>query len=193
MLWGKRNIILGKNIPNYGPPQLSAAISGLPVGVNCPAFDALPISGKDSGKMVCPICKYGAQEGIMVWFNHNGLDRLRYFAMRLEKEMDKRGPDNLPGLSYIHESDLESEVTQPDWLFKRKNLLNGARNSDCTRWHSYRIPYPTDSKTAGLYKINPDPQIQNTIFIYRNRKITEKRINIIDYSEASAESLLNAL
>ena len=191
LLWGKRNIMLGKNIPNYDPPQVSAAISGLPVGANCPAFDALHISGKDSGKMVCPICKYGAGEGIMVWFNHNGLDRLRYFALRLEKEMDKRGPDNLRVfLIYMNPTWNLNDST--GLAIQKKKFTQWCRELGLHRLAFIWIPYPTDSKTAGLYKINPDPQIQNTIFIYRNSKITEKRINI-DYSEASAESLLNAL
>ncbi|MFI5155353.1 MAG: hypothetical protein ACHQEM_04180 [Chitinophagales bacterium] len=95
MLWGERNIILGKNIPNYIVVLPSGVNSGLSIGAYCPAFDALNLSGIDSGKKAYPVCKYGNSQGIMIWFNHNGLDRLRYFALRQEKEMSKRGEGQL--------------------------------------------------------------------------------------------------
>ncbi len=47
LLWGERNIILGKNIPNYAIALPPAINSGLAIGANCPAFDPLHLSGMD--------------------------------------------------------------------------------------------------------------------------------------------------
>ena len=37
------------------------------------------------------MCKYGYGQGVMVWFNHTSLDRLKRFATLLESEMETRG------------------------------------------------------------------------------------------------------
>ncbi len=86
-----RHILLGINIPDYPYAGLPKIKSGLAIGSNCPAFDPLHLSGTDSGKKVCPMCRYGYGQGIMVWFNHANLDQMKYFATRFESEMQHHG------------------------------------------------------------------------------------------------------
>ncbi|MGZ5190818.1 MAG: hypothetical protein ACXWCZ_07330, partial [Flavisolibacter sp.] len=82
------------NIPGYPTSKIKGIQSGLTLGDNCPAFDPLHLSGPDKNKTVCPMCKYGYGQGVMVWVNHNNFDRLGSFAKSLEKEMIERGEKN---------------------------------------------------------------------------------------------------
>lgn len=50
------------------------------------------------------------------------------------------------------------------------------------------VPSPVDEETSGLYKINPEAE--NTVFVYKKRKISEKWVNI-DYSDASLKEIIS--
>jgi protocatechuate 3,4-dioxygenase beta subunit len=52
------------------------------------------------------------------------------------------------------------------------------------------VPSPVDEESCGLYKINP--KAQNTVFIYKKRKIAAKWVNI-DYSNKAASQILQTL
>jgi len=94
MLYGERDIYLGRNIPGYPQTKITGLRSGLNLGDNCPAFDLLHLSGADKAKHSCPMCKYGYGQGVMVWFNHTSLDRLKRFDTSLETEIETRGLKN---------------------------------------------------------------------------------------------------
>jgi protocatechuate 3,4-dioxygenase beta subunit len=186
---GTRHIILGLNVPDYPYSGLPKITSGLALGTNCPAFDPLHLSGADSGKKACPMCKYGYGKGVMVWFNHANLDGLSRFAKNLENEMEFRGEKNFRVfLVYMNPFYGQNNA-------KGEEILRGKISKWCDDERLKKvavlwIPSPVDEKTAGLYKINP--QAKNTVFVYKKRKVAAKWIDI-DYSDESVKAILKKI
>jgi protocatechuate 3,4-dioxygenase beta subunit len=190
VLYGKRDIILGLHVPGYPVidrknSKTSSLQSGLKVGSNCPAFDPLHISGIDAGKHVCPMCRYGYGEGIMVWINHTNLNKLDNFATSLEQQMAIRGEKKLRVfLLYINPDRVENDKT--DAVILRQKL-----NNWCTRLRLMKVAVALVSspgdESCKKYDINP--LAYNTVFVYKQRKITAKWVNI-SYSTQSLETIL---
>jgi protocatechuate 3,4-dioxygenase beta subunit len=192
VLYGKRDIVLGQNIPDYHssqknttPLSQSANQSGLSIGANCPAFDPLHLSGVDAGKRTCPMCRYGYGQGLMVWINHTDIDRMDKFVRMLEHEMQVRGERKFRVfVLYINptwrEKDKEGQLNIQQkisaWCI-RQNLKKVS-----VAW----IPSPVDESCRN-YKINPS--VYNTVIAYKQRKIVAKWINV-NYSDESLSTIL---
>lgn len=183
ILAGHRDIILGLNIPDYPKENTSALSSGLKIGSNCPAFDPLHISGVDAGKKACPMCKYGYGEGIMIWINNPSVSAISSFTIMLENEIQKRGIRNFRVFLVYMKPPSEEEGVAIKKLISWTSQMN-IRNVAVTL-----VPSATDEKTSIAYKINPSPEIMNTVFVYKKRKVADKFINI-DYNEASFEKIM---
>lgn len=186
ILYGERNIYLGRKIPNYPKPKTNDLESGLELGDNCPAFDPLHLSGADAGRIVCPMCKYGYGQGIMVWFNHTNIDTLKYFVKALEQEMAQRGPKNLRVfLIYMNPTYKINDATGQKLL--QDKLLKWCVDQNLKQVALLWVPSPVDKESCGLFKINP--KVENTVFVYKKRKIAAKWVNI-DYSEKMLKEIL---
>jgi protocatechuate 3,4-dioxygenase beta subunit len=186
---GTRHIILGINVPGYPFSGLPKLASGLALGANCPAFDPLHLSGADSGKTACPMCKYGYGQGVMIWFNHANLDEMDDFAQTLEMEMKNRGEKKLRVfLVYMNPFHNENNAVGEKILGRkiRKWCDERSLKKVAMLW----IPSPVDEKTAGLYKINP--AAKNTVFVYKKRKIAAKWVNI-EYDNESLKAILKEI
>lgn len=186
MLYGERNIYLGRNIPDYPQPKIAGLQSGLDLGDNCPAFDPLHLSGADAGKHVCPMCKYGYGQGIMIWFNHTHIDTLKYFAKILEGEMEHRGEKNLRVfIIYMNPTYNSNDATGQKIL--QQKLKKWCLEQNLQRVALLWVPSPVDEENCGAFKINP--KAENTVFVYKKRKIAARWVNI-DYSDESLKSIL---
>jgi protocatechuate 3,4-dioxygenase beta subunit len=184
-----RHIILGLNVPGYpysGLPKLS---SGLEVGSPCPAFDPLHLSGADTGKKVCPMCKYGYGQGIMIWFNHANLDQMSGFIKSLETEMKNRGEKKLR-VFLIYMNPFYQESTDPEHQIVGRKIKEWCEKQQLEKVAMTWIPSPVDPETAGVYHINPEAK--NTIFVYKNRKVTAKWVNV-EYDQKSLKDILSVL
>lgn len=185
-----RHIFLGLNIPDYpyaGLPRLS---SGLAIGSACPAFDPLHLSGADEGQRVCPMCKYGQGQGIMLWFNHANVDQMQGFAHSLEKEMQEKGEGKLRVfLIYMNPFYKDNPNPTAEEILKGKLKewadKQGLKNVAVT-W----VASPVDERTAGKYDINP--KAKNTVFVYKKRKVAAKWVNI-EYDDKTLNEILGAL
>ena len=186
---GTRHILLGVNVPNYPFAGLPKLKSGLALGSNCPAFDPLHLSGADSGKKACPMCKYGYGQGIMVWFNHANLDQMSEFAKKLEIEMERRGEKKLR-VFLVYMNPFYNQSTKEDEGILGRKIRKWCDEQGLKKLAMLWIPSPVDEKTAGLYQINPDAK--NTVFVYKQRKILAKWVNI-EYDDASLNAILKTL
>ncbi|MEP6514202.1 MAG: hypothetical protein ABJA79_10045, partial [Parafilimonas sp.] len=204
MLIGTRNIILGRNIPNYPPaagkistgsggkPQsplnsTSNLQSGLAMRENMPAMDPYHITGPDKGTKTCPMCKYGRGQGIMVWWNSEDIRPFMQMMQRMDVKIQQSGFQKLrvfgiymnPGKESIERVKQRMQSWIDIYGFQNVAIL-------C-------IPSPSDSATAELYHINPSPEIENTIFIYKQRRVADKFINYNATSDTEYGSLLKLL
>lgn len=184
--YGTRHIILGLNIPDYPIGGLPNIKSGLDIGDNCPAFEPLHLCGIDKGKHTCPMCKYGAGQGVMAWFNHTNLDQLKDFMQRLEQEMDKRRAANFRVYMVYMNPGLNENVAGGKKILKHK-IMDWCQTQRISRVAMVWVPSALDSKTCTIYKINP--AAKNTVFIYKKRTILNKWVNI-EYSDEVINKML---
>ena len=183
ILIGERDIYLGRNIPGYPAASLQ---SGLAIGSNCPAFDPKHLSGIDMGKRTCPMCKYGYGQGIMVWFNHTNLDEMKTFVQRMESEMKQRGEKKFRVfMVYMNPSYKQNDATGQAVL--RNKIIKWCEEQSLKRVSMVWVPSPVDEETCGIYEINAEAK--NTIFLYRQRKIVAKWINMA-YNEKTISEIL---
>ncbi len=184
-----RHIFLGLNVPDYPYKGLPKLNSGLTVGSNCPAFDPLHLSGVDSGKKACPMCKYGYGEGIILWFNHTNIEQMKNIAVRLEQEMAKRQKKNFRVfLVYMNPSYDQNNSEGIEILRKKIRLWCAKQN--LKKVAMVMIPSPIDKETAGLYEINPEAK--NTVFVYKKRKVIAKWVNV-EYDDNTLDQVLKTL
>ena len=183
VFYATRDIILGRNVQNYPSASVDKLNSGLAIGSNCPAFDPKHVSGADKGKTACPMCKYGYQQGIMVWINETNMDGIKNFAKSLETEMQKRGEKKLR-VFLIH-----MNPTNKDLRSLESELINWAATQDLKKVALVYIPTPNDPESSELFQINTSPEIKNTVFVYKKRRVAAKWVNI-DYDEASLNTIL---
>ena len=146
--------------------------SGLKVGDNAPAFDPTHVSGPDRGTTACPMCKYGDGQGVMIWLNTDDLTDATTIATRFEREIQAKGAENMRAfIMYMNPGGKsEKEV--------KKMLTDFTSAAGLNQVAVTYIPNPTDKETAGLYKINADPQVKNTVLVYHARKVVEKYVNM---------------
>ncbi len=152
----------------------------LPIPECSHAFGPLHISGPDAGKKVCPMCKYGYGQGVMIWLNNPSLSAVTSFIMKLENEIENRGLHNFRIFIIYMKPKSENEI------LLKKRLTAWSRQMKLKNVAVVIVPSATDEETAGAYKINPSPKILNTVFVYKKRLVADKFINI-DYNEASFE------
>jgi len=143
--------------------------SGLTIGSDYPAFDPTHVSGPDQGKNACPMCKYGKDQGMMVWWNKEDMAELAPFAQNMERVILEKGFNNLR-VFIMYMNTAGKPLTEIENMLKGFSKNNNLKNVALTY-----IPSPTDAETAGLYEINP--KAFNTIFIYKRRKVIDKFIN----------------
>ena len=186
---GARHIILGLNIPDYPYTGLPKLKSGLAAGENCPAFDPVHLSGADSGKKVCPMCKYGYGQGIMVWFNHANLDELKDFAIKLEAEMINRGEKKLR-VFLIYMNPFYKENNSEGQAILGRKLRKWCDETGLKHVAMLWVPSPVDKETCGLYKINPEAK--NTVFVYKKRAVVAKWVNT-EYNDAAVKEILKKI
>jgi len=183
---GTRHIFLGLNIPDYPYAGLPKLKSGLALGANCPAFDPLHLSGADSGKIVCPMCKYGYGQGIMIWFNHANLDQMSEFAKALETEMKLRGEKDLRVFLIYMNPFYDQGNDEGEEILGRK-IRKWCDEQGLKHVAMLRVPSPFDPKSCGIYKINPEAK--NTVFVYKKRKVVRKWVNI-EYNDEMLNTIL---
>jgi protocatechuate 3,4-dioxygenase beta subunit len=152
--------------------------SGPNVGDECPAFDPKHVSGPDKGKKVCPMCKYGQGQGVLIWWNTDDPKNIAAIVQKLEQQIDKQSLQKIRVFVMYMNPGLETTSVVEDKL-KRFAEKNELRKVAITY-----IPDPKDGDTAGLYNINPDSEVRNTVIVYKKRGAFAKQINMAATDEA---------
>ncbi len=155
--------------------------SGPNVGDECPAFDPQHISGPDKGKKACPMCKYGQGQGVLIWWNTDDPRNIAAIVQRLERQIEKQSLQKVRVFVMYMNPNQESSSVVEDKLkrFAEKNELKSVAIT--------YIPGPEDEDTAGLYKINPDAKVKNTVIVYKKRGVFAKQVNMSSTDEAIGE------
>jgi protocatechuate 3,4-dioxygenase beta subunit len=189
MQFATRHIILGLNVPDYPVAATKSIQSGLALGANCPAFAPLHLSGADVGTKACPMCKYGAGQGLMVWFNHANPDQLKPLALQLEAEMMRRGEGKLRVFLIYMNPFYNKNDTEGTKILQRK-LTRWCEDQNLQKVALVWVPSPIDENTCQIYRINPEAK--NTVFLYKKRMVVAKWINM-DYDQTALKTVFQQL
>ena len=160
--------------------------SGLGIGSEAPAFDPQHVWGPDKGSHACPMCKYGALQGVLLWVNSDDLEDAGRIASRLEREIRERDPKRLKAF-VISMNPGGKPIREVEGL-----LTSLAEKASLRQVAVTYVPSPTDAKTSALYRINPDPGVRNTVFVYRQRRVVDKFVNL-ETDEAGLRKLADAI
>ena len=166
--------------------NLASLHSGLSLGEDCPAFDPHHVWGPDKGTRACPMCKYGYQQGVMVWINTDDWNNVVNLASGLEAEIARKGLRRFRAfIIYMNpEGKSKEEVERLMTVFGQSTHLHKV----AVTW----VPSPTDPSTSGIYKINPDRRIRNTVIIYKSRGVFDKSINL-EATPANLQALFRSV
>ncbi|HZF66256.1 MAG TPA: hypothetical protein VEZ55_17325 [Chitinophagaceae bacterium] len=165
ILEGKMNYVL------YAQYDIASTNSGLLIGEECPAFSPQHAFGPDKGSKACPMCKYGHKQGVMAWVNTDDWSEMAKLAQFFETTIAEKGQDNIRAfIIYMNPSKLAPQkvAVKLDELGKSAGLKSVAL---------LYIPSPDDNKSSGLYRINPNEKIKNTVLVFKERRVRDKFIN----------------
>jgi protocatechuate 3,4-dioxygenase, beta subunit len=165
------NIVLGLHIPNYPHSKLQQNNSGLHIGEDQPSFMPFHAWGPDKGSKACPVCKYGRFHGILLFTGaQTNWEDVKKWLVFLEAESSKRKDKLKVYFVYGNEMDYAPE--------KRRNELEMlGRELKLSYVALTFVPSFNDTASEiNLSRINPE--VQNTLLIYRHRVIIDKYVNI---------------
>lgn len=166
VLEGRRDFVL------YAQYDIASMQSGLLIGEECPAFRPHHVWGQDKGSTACPMCKYGNKQGVMAWINTDNWRNIAALAKSLDKKIEEQGLDKLRAfLIYMNPNGLKTQELE-------KRLQEFAKDNELKNVAVLSIPSPHDEKNAGLYRINPNKDIRNTLIVYKNRRVFDKYLNL---------------
>jgi len=171
LLVGERDIRLGLHIPDYPAPATTKSQSGREVGEEVFSFGPNHAWGPDKGTETCPVCKYGWFHGILYFVgNHpNEADILKWLIF-LEAESMKR--EKYLKVFFVYGNEEDGAKNRSRSKLEKLGIDLQLKHLALT-W----VPSFND-KPSDIYlnKINPD--VENTILVYKRRNIVGKFLNL---------------
>ncbi len=167
----EHDIILGLNIPNHPATKDLSKESGLSVGQDQPSFIPYHAYGPDKGSRACPVCKYGRYHGIIFYTgNQPNWSSIKQWLQFLELSAEQYTDSLKAYFVYGNERNYSAA--------NRQQLLESiGKELKLQRTALTYVPSMHDEETeVSLNKI--DPNAENTIIIYKHRRIVGKFINL---------------
>lgn len=141
--------------------------SGIEVGDMVSAYHPKHVSGPDAGTDNCPPCTYGNRPAVQMWFNSSeDVKNIESFAKFLNASVVANKKSELKGF-LINLTHCQMCVDKVTTLAK------------ATPYQEIGIAtLPTTDEAVSAYKVNTVKEIKNTVFVYKNRKVVAKFVNL---------------
>ncbi len=144
---------------------LSPVNSGLEVGEMLTPFHPTHVSGPDAGTDTCPPCKYGARPAVQIWANMDDAANLKALAANVSKKVAS-SKNELKGF-VVNLTHCDKCVDGTKAMAKEAKLTN------------IGITYlKSDTEYVKNYKVNVAPEVKNTVFVYKDKKVVAKFVNL---------------
>ncbi len=154
------------------PVMALAPQSGLNVGEKVSAYHPQHVSGPDAGTDTCPPCKYGNRPAVQVWLNGESEENIMAMAKALDSKV--AGSKKEFKAFMINLTHCDACVDGTKAVAKKSGLKNVA------------MAYlPKTDEAVKAYKVNTSADVKNTVFVYKNREVVAKFVNL----KADAEGL----
>lgn len=147
----------------YGPD------SGLKVGEMVMAFHPQHVAGPLKGTDGCPPCTYGMLPQVQAWINNDDPTNVAAIAKLLEKAAQTGKKADFKGFLIVLTDPAQVKTTA-------KSLAGLAKQAGAKDLHVAYLP--KNDEAIQLYKMNTGSETKNTIFVYKNRKVTAKFVNL---------------
>lgn len=156
--------------------------SGVDKGAALPPFSPTHVTGPDKNTQTCPICKYGSRPAVQAWVNGDSDKNVVALVKALEKDTTQSADSKLKVFVVYINSKNEPAGT----LAKHAAAIGSA-----TKAQNVSIMYLADANDEAIkgYGINTDAKVKNTVFVYKNRTVSSKFVNLT--ADAKGISTLN--
>ena len=168
---GERDIMLGKNIPNYPQKMEKAMTSGKGIGEDVISFTPFHAWGPDKGTTTCPVCKYGWYNGILYFVgNKPNWNEIKQWLTFLENESTKRAKYLKVYFIYGNDQNYqkaarEKELQQIGMELKLEKIALTFVSS-------------LNDKTSEVHLNKVNKLAENTFMIYRRRRVVNNFVNL---------------
>jgi len=145
--------------------------SGVEKGSILPAYNPTHVTGPDKGTATCPVCKYPRNPAVQVWVHTDDEKNVTAIAKELENIARSHSEAKFkPFVVFVNakREDGEALGARLQELGTRLGLEHVAL--------AY-LPGPDHPAVKG-YGINTDPSVKNTVFVYKNRTVEAKFVNL---------------
>jgi|DewCreStandDraft_4_1066084.scaffolds.fasta_scaffold201573_2 hypothetical protein len=142
-----------------------SAESGLAIGEMVTPFHPAHITGPNKGTTACPPCTYGNRPQVQVWVNGDSLENIAKIAGVL----DKTATSNKEFKGFVIFVSGDKPATEKAIVQANEKLGYDAI--------AMAILAPGDSAVKN-YKVNLDAEVKNTVFVYKDKKVTAKFVNL---------------
>jgi hypothetical protein len=146
--------------------------SGLKIGEMVSAFDPHHITGPLKGTNSCPPCTYGNRPAVQVWVNGDDSANIEAMAKLLDKEAAAMKNAELKTFMIV----VTEAPEQTAGLLTKIATENKLANV-----HLATLSPKNEAVTN--YKFNLSPEVKNTVFVYKDRKVEAKFVNISQKDE----------
>lgn len=143
--------------------------SGLNVGEMVTPFHPKHVSGPDAGTDTCPPCKYGSRPAVQVWVNGDDAKNVKAIADIVNASVAKHSDKQFKGFVIFLADKANGEMLEK----KLAKMAEEAKYKDIAlAW------LPKDDEAVGNYKVSVSDEVKNTVFIYKNKKVASKLVNV---------------
>jgi len=143
--------------------------SGLKVGEKVFAFHPKHVAGPHKGTDACPPCTYGNLPQVQVWINGDSVENYGAIAKTLQSAMDANKDAKLKTFMIV--------LTEPS----KATAVAGALEHTAGKLglKDVAVAYlPTNDEAVTNYQVNTAKEVKNTIFVYRDRTVKTKFVNL---------------
>ena len=153
--------------------------SGLKLGESVTPFHPQHVSGPDAGTDTCPPCKYGNRPAVQVWSNMDDEANTMAIAKNLSDQVASSKTELKAFM--INLSSCDACIDGTKTMAGKAGLKNIA------------MAYlPKTDEAVSAYKVNTESTVKNTVFVYKNKKVVAKFVNL-KADKAGLKSLNDAI
>ncbi|MBS1706344.1 MAG: hypothetical protein JST40_10745 [Armatimonadetes bacterium] len=148
---------------------LVSAEPGLRIGENVPAFEPHHFSGPDKGTDTCPVCKYVDRPAVQIWVS-GGWDPDLVPALRvLNSDVQRYRKAEFKAFAnfVVPKGQIDPTGQVLEQMGSVEDLPGVAL-----------MATPTDDTVLPAVKFPTDGSVKNIVFVYKNRKVVAKFVNI---------------
>jgi protocatechuate 3,4-dioxygenase beta subunit len=170
LLVGERDLYLGLNVPDHPLHQQRRPSSGRAIGEDVLSFTPNHAFGPDRGSRTCPVCKYGELGVLYFVGNRPEQAEIRSWLQYFEAESNRRA--GRWKVYYVYGNEHRYDPAQ-----RRQELESLGTALGIKRLALTFVPSLRDRVSELVYN-RLDPEVSNTILIYRESRIVEKAVDL---------------